>query len=684
MECQPLAQLFDLIQLFKNGFKSSCMPEFINCLTGIRTYASQDGLSDSQLTDLVHFIPNTDLGARTVQLLFDCLIPEKCVPLAVSKKILTHLFMNYRSMSSQKIIPMLRWIIGVLEFKLTDLTNINGFYRLYFFMLDYADFNVHKYVAQIIYMLTTSDDVVEEKVYHVQKIMDASNRPPYLVALMSKFKSLKPQLVPKNIPNGKEMNAIHCLPEEMATAFKNAARRNSPEESMQVDENNSLATTRFQPLPERGCLERIINSYTNYSNSSSFSKPVPLHRTRLQDIDNLYDLHKNIDVIELPPNILSLLVSDIGMQYIALADNDVQERFAISLQDILDKVFLKMTMKASYEEKDSLLRSVSHLETIMQQGISVVTRFLGKFLVCWDGVKFRKSVFSLIEWASFSSYAEFEDLILSKLFNQFCTSQWEVKVEIITCLSNLLTNMHVIHFRRFQKGTRPRFLGIHPQWVADAPKTFRCLIEAIEYFLMVGFIAEPKSNAILHRFISFYSMLFKLEEQMPVMTVVHFSVVYRSMFAQNSAAFRRVCDLILSYRSKITQQDPDTENRFPQQTKLVDSYVNDIMNCLWTGKALSNCESGMILTDLSASAREDLMKINGGNPDRAFMLSNNMMLLPYIYAISKKTNNLDIAAITSTNKIMEVLENYMEEVANLITHALESDNENSEFLSVLT
>ncbi|RZF37016.1 hypothetical protein LSTR_LSTR004704 [Laodelphax striatellus] len=690
MELQPLGDLFDRIQLFKNGLSSSSMPEFVNCLTEISSHASQDGLSDSQLTDLAHFISNADLRSSTVKLLFNCLVPKKCVPIALTKKIVTHLLMNYRKLtendSSQKIIPMLQWIIGVIEFKLTDVKIIDGFYRLYFFMLDYTNVNVHEYIAQIIYMLTKPDDVVEEKVYHIQKIMaKACDRSSYLVALLSKFKSYKPQLVPKNIPNGKTLDATHCLPEKWTIAFKNAARRNSPEESMQVDsttdQTNTLATNgKF--LPARRCLEKVVNSYITYSNLSC-SKSVPLHKIRLEDIDNLYDLQQNINVIELPTNILSLLWSDIGMRYLALADHGLQERFAISLSDLLDKVFLKMALKSSYEEKDTLLRSIANLETMMQQGISVVTRFLGKYLVCWDGVKFRKSLLSLIEWATFSSYAEFEELILTNLFNHFCTSQWEVKVEIINCLCNLLTNMHLVDLRRFKKGTKPPFLGVHAQWLSEH-KTLHCIKEAIEYFIMIGLIAEPQSNALLHRAITFYSMVFQFEKNMPDMTVVHFSVVYRSMFAQNSAAFRRVCELILSYRSKIVQMDPAAANNLIEdKIKLVGHYVNDIMNCLWTGKALSNSESGIIFQELNSSAREELKRITGGNPDKAFILSNNMLLIPYIYTILKGSPELNLRTVTAKDKIWEILEIHLEEVANLITEALESDNQNSGMLSYL-
>lgn len=51
-------------------------------------------------------------------------------------------------------------------------------------------------------------------------------------------------------------------------------------------------------------------------------------------------------------------------------------------------------------EKKSFLNAIIQLEDYMHEGIPIVTKFLFRYLLIWDGEEFRDEILELLSWVT--------------------------------------------------------------------------------------------------------------------------------------------------------------------------------------------------------------------------------------------------------------------------------------------
>ncbi|XP_075224652.1 centromere protein I-like isoform X3 [Lycorma delicatula] len=598
------------------------------------------------------------------------MVPKHVVSEKIITKIVLYVLSSYQNIRPAITVLLLKWLIGILEYELCEITAVDDFYRLFFYMLGHENLEIHKYVTRILFMLTKPEDVTEEKVMLISQCEFKYGKKKYTQALLSLFKCYQPECVPESVPVMKVFDIPQYLPSKiMETALLNSHKRNIE------GSNNAVSFKNRTPhikLFEAGKMK------PNYS-KSILPQPVYKNDTdnkrRATDIKNIIEIEECMYNVQLPSNVLSLLGSESGLHLLTFGDESLQFRFLFKLNDTFNKVFIRRMLNVSNFEKELLLERLYELEEYMKQGLCVVSKFLFDYLPVWNSVDYRKHILNLVKWITFTTFSELNEKVLKPLFDIFLTSDVEMICDIISSLSGLLTNMFQVDLFRFDHGIKPLFLGGPAGWISeDISKSLGSTIKAIKHFITFALLMKPNSLQVLHKAISFYELLFCLETRSnrAVMTVVPYNIVYHSFFSLTTTAFSRVCKLILAYPEVIYKLVADDGLKtFEKDLKLIDAYCYDIMNCLWYNEAFSNRGAGVIFISFNISKMKKLNEII--KCDTGFSVTQHIMFLHFISHLLQTDLNLSLTDIITPEKILHVMDLYAPDIAIFIKQKLNQE-----------
>lgn len=92
-------------------------------------------------------------------------------------------------------------------------------------------------------------------------------------------------------------------------------------------------------------------------------------------------------------------------------------------------------------ERIKILQKLGTFQNQIQQAIPVVSTFISRFILTWDGLEFEDEIYYLMEWLHFSSFKELKECVLIYLYDIFISGSIETKCNILQYLANLAINI---------------------------------------------------------------------------------------------------------------------------------------------------------------------------------------------------------------------------------------------------
>ncbi|XP_011632036.1 uncharacterized protein LOC105423816, partial [Pogonomyrmex barbatus] len=380
-------------------------------------------------------ILNTDLAAAKLTLLIKCLIPKYKVPEKVVKSMITWCLSSLNNLPFTVSTVIIQWVIGLWNYELVDRKVINIYYDVFFYTMLKKQKLEHQ-IARLIYMLTKPEDVSRRDVMRLLTLQKNYSKPPtHIIALLSLFKSYKPELVPEKIQSVNVESVWKPIPESMRLALEDARDRAEIQshQNSQVYFNWNIQGTKIQK--KKQALLPSVGYF--HIGSSIFKDKYAKSIFNISSIEELGKYHQNV---ELPCNAVSLLANMVGYHLLTYADFQYQSRFSYNLYNTLIRAFILENGKFSDEEMDKFLTMTIEFSRYMQEGILIIKLFFDEYLYFNTGEHLLKFL-DLLQWMTSISVTELQENILIHVENIFYESNLTIKCEIIKSLQKLITNL---------------------------------------------------------------------------------------------------------------------------------------------------------------------------------------------------------------------------------------------------
>ncbi|XP_011703311.1 PREDICTED: centromere protein I-like [Wasmannia auropunctata] len=608
--------------------KGAAFSEFTLFLTVLQEQAATRGLDDDILSQLVDVL-RTDFAAVKRVSLIKCLIPRYKLSEEIVKSVISWCLASLDKLPLTVCIIVIQWIIGVWDYELVDRKVINIYYDVFFYVMLKKQ-KLERHIARLIYVLTRPEDVSRRDVSRLLVLQKNYSKPPtYITALLSLFKSYKPELVPEKIQSVNIENVWKPIPEFVRLAMEDARDRAEIQQSRQsirthfdwnVMQNIKVQKRNKALLPSVGYFHIGSSIFKDKDAKSIF------------DISSIEELGKYHQNVELPCNAVSLLANMVGYHLLTYADFQYQSRFSYNLYNTLTRAFILENGKFSKVEMDKLLTMTGESSRYMQEGILIVKLFFDEYLYYNSG-EHLLNLLDLLQWMTSISVTELRENILIHVQNMFYESSLNVKCEIIKSLRKLITNLFVRQGLEEQGQYASSFLRQGP--LEDLAEIILVLTMTLENLIVCGLNIHNYNIILLSEVLAFYEEICTLESRSYVLswTLPPPAVIYGAFITKSCAILSRICRLLLRYRKMsphLHQIMPS--NLYKEKVRIISIYANDIYEALWYDESFSNRQNGELLKSLSKRIIDDL---GDCNLDTLLNISNHYAILSYRCTINK-------------------------------------------------
>ncbi|XP_058793739.1 uncharacterized protein LOC131665699 [Phymastichus coffea] len=635
--------------------KGKVFADFRTCLVTLEEEAASKGLSDSTIKTMVDILQRNDLSATNAVPFIKCMIPKGKVNDNEAKKLIVWFLRTSAAVTT--LTTLLQWIIGCWEYQLVNRNSIYIFYDAFFYLMVTQD-KLEAKLAQLIYLITKPEDVTRRQVLRLIKLNGNYRKPPrHLTALLSLFKSYKPEFVPEKIPTINIQGIWKPIPEFLRLGFEDARDRIILIQTQRSNElyynwnifNIQKVKKNQDPLvPSVGYFNLGSNIFNEKIEKSIF------------DITTTVQLGNHQSSIRMPCNSTSLLSNIIGYHLLTYTDFEYQQRFVHNLYNTFWRSFIFENGRYSNEEMNKILDMTIEFSKYMQHGIPIVSYFVNEYMSCYVD-DHQLKLLGLMQWSSIS-LPELQDYVLKHIKLVFYSSSIQNKCMIIRTLRTLMLNLFVINNNLFKNKSFP-FLG--QNFIGNIPESVR-IIESFTKELIVSSLNIHSENAsLVSEALSFYEQIDILEiyKETPI-SLPPIALVYSCFINKSCALLSRICALLLQYRKYFQHKN---------QTSIISrkwlvTFAEDFVSALW----FDNCFSTRLEVRryFLKSLSEVIVKSNGTcDIDSLLNICQHYAVLPYLYTLS--TSGLHIQ---SKHDARNVAAYYYKHIHNFIT-ALLGDEE---------
>ncbi|XP_070516932.1 centromere protein I isoform X2 [Cardiocondyla obscurior] len=561
------------------------------------------------------------------------LVPRYKLSEKMAKTVITWCLSSINNLPITLSIIMIQWITGVWDYELVDRKVINTYYDI-FFRIMLKKQKLERYIARLIYMLTKPEDVSRRDVMRLLTLQKNYMKPPtHIIALLSLFKSYKPELVPEKIQSVNVESVWKPIPEFLRLALEDARDRAELLQSRQ-DARTYFDWNIMQNLKKK---KKVLLPSVGYFHigSSIFKDKCAKSIFDISSIEELGKYHQNI---ELPCNAVSLLTNMIGYHLLTYADFSYQSRFSYNLYNTLTRAFILENEKFSEEEMDKILTMTIEFSRYMQEGILVIKLFFDEYLYYNSGEHLPK-LLGLLQWMTSVSVTELRENILIHLENIFYESNLNMKCEIIKSVQKLITNLFVRQGLEEQGQYASSFLRQGP--LEDLTEIIPVLTTTLENFIVCGLNIHNYNIILLSEILAFYEQICILESHSYISswTLPPPAVIYGAFITKSCAILSRVCGLLLRYRkmsSRLRQIMPS--DIYQEKIRTISIYANDIHKALWYDEPFSDRNNGELLKNVPKKLIKDL---GDCELDTLLNISNHYAVLSYRCVINKTGLNVN-------------------------------------------
>lgn len=599
---------------------------------------AEGGLAGNHIKSILELLINApNCGATGFRDILLCCVPAT-EPLSSDIIDIAVLWMLYKcsdeSVAPSKINAVLDWVSGLLEFNLIERDNVDCYYEMLYRPL--LRDQCQRQASKLIHMLTRPDDIYRARVESIIKLYRKSGgKAKHLAVLIELFKTFKPEYVPENVRSYSLSVAFKTLPPGFQRNLEAAQKRLQSQPGQNISKAPTLDWTAVTRNDKKNKLTIPLIPAAMYIHLGS--ELYREKRRKVIDFLNKVSLASYHLSCEVPTSILSLMLNEGGIHFLASHNNDIHARFSSVLYSCLKSVFLLNNKNVSYEERDHFLGQLVVLEDYMQQGIPVVSRFLATYIASWNGFAHQKHIYRLLERINLSHFSEFNDCIIQHLQTLFLSGDLEEKNLIINSLANLTFNLHNTCSSILPK--RNLFLGEVRQWETDFNTVLPQLVDTVIGFCTSGLMLTSNAPAILHTSLSFFETLAELQtKSKQQVNIIPSSIFYRCLFSSDFSALARACSLLLQYKNIGFISSPNFDENYKIHcVDWLNKYSCDLWNCFVKKRAFSKSSQGHALL-MHGQLKSLLIR----SPDSAFSLEFH----PYMIGLALLLQDYEESSIS--------------------------------------
>ncbi|XP_032994155.1 LOW QUALITY PROTEIN: centromere protein I, partial [Lacerta agilis] len=590
-------------------------------LKTVEKIAQERGLAPEEIHNLLNIALSGKLGTVISTRLLKNLIPisvitEDSVISAVS-------WLCACKCSSDIQVLILKWLIVMYDF-IDQKENINAVYGFFFNFLQYD--KLLPFACHVLCLLTRIENV---KPFRVRKLLDLHDRMGSqcsLQTLLWKYKSFAPEMVTITLPTktkvrmlSNEICAVLCCAVEICagrlaeydimpfrtfshpwkTAIDNIKQR------IHGTPSASQLTLKYMEYPQsqkRARNTKLIPPVCS-SNAGSLAESKKHKFVSLEQLQTFPQLLQNIQYLEPPAQIGSVIVNPLLLHYFSLKDKSVPRRMHYWMAYTLKEgcPWYKMMNQEDELNFKVFLEEVFKAECFLQMGFLACEEFLWKSLRFWDGCCCQSQVLQLVRWISPSSFSEMKTYLYRPLLKLFSTSSLCFKYEVLESLRELLLNMLNCHMQA-DMATESN-VDVLNTTQFDPESSLEELIHFVNRLSTVGLCLENNSTLLMNVILDFYETVSDIyvKYRLPLVVLLPSGVFYPALLSMSSATLDQLCYIMYRYRINLlaAKRSHNTE-KFKLIYETCQEYnqkLSTIAGYLWTSQAFqkSPCLQGIQL-----------------------------------------------------------------------------------------
>nr|XP_028570782.1 centromere protein I isoform X3 [Podarcis muralis] len=532
-------------------------------LKTVEKIAQERGLAPEEIHNLLNIALSGKLGTVISNRLLKNLIP---ISVITGDSVISAVsWLCARKCSSDIQVLVLKWLIVMFDF-IDQKENINALYGFFFSFLRYD--KLLPFACHVLCLLTRMESV---KPFHVRKLLNLHG----------------------------SMMSFRTFSHPWKTAIDNVKLR------IHGTPSASQLTLKCMEYPQSQKKERntkLIPPVCS-SNAESLAESEKHKFFSLEQLQTFPQLLQNIQYLEPPAQIGSVIGNPLLLHYFSLKDKSVSRRMHYWMGHTLKEgcSWYKMTNQEDELNFKVFLEEVFKAECFLQRGFLACEEFLWKSLHFWDGCCCQSQVLQLVRWISPNSFSEMKTYLYQPLLKLFSISSLYFKYEVLESLRELLLNMLNCHMQA-DMATESNADVLNTTQV-DLISSLAELIHFVNRLSTVGLCLENNSALLMNVILDFYETVsdIYLKYKLPLVIMLPTGVFYPALLSMNSATLDQLCYIMYRYRINLVaaKQKPEIKKfKFSHQIcQEYNRYLSTIVGYLWTSQAFqeSPCPQGIQL-----------------------------------------------------------------------------------------
>ncbi|XP_041931054.1 centromere protein I [Alosa sapidissima] len=587
----PFLVAFKYFSQVKAGTPVNGNDELLGHLDRVERMALAQGLPPDAVSIMLEFAMSLRCRSSISSRVLRFLIPASVVPQEAVVRGFSWLCTQKMPQSMQ--ILFLRWVLTMFDM-IDCKDNLRAIYGFIFSFV--IDESLCPFICHLLYLLTIKGHV---KPFRVRKLLDIQGRmgkQPYLMQLLALYKVFCPEMVTLTMPS------------RMRAGFKNHSttwkaalaalkRRNAGKEAPSMELTLGV---RKSDSRKRKFHHLEVPALTPAMESSG---PNARRGVCLQQLSSFNELLDNLNSIELPAQMGSLLSSALALHYLdCVQDESAFLRLNFWLGHALHEEFLFGPADGSPEsmaEASHFLSMLVSTQHFLQEGFSSTEGFLFKFLQVWDGFLHRPQILELLSDIPLVPSSYIKDALFEPLMQLYFTSSVFFKCSVIECLTSMLRKWLTWHSICAQEEGLDISLNNRSNMSLSLSGFLDSVLKLVQFvgrLTSAGLQLERGHTLLLHHALGFYETVSDmfLKYSLPLFVMLPPGVFYPALLATDPVSVDRLGYIMFRYRQNLTSAKEEQKkqkelsihiNRSVYQE--FNSYLVAMVAHLWNSRSFS-------------------------------------------------------------------------------------------------
>ncbi|KAI7865756.1 Mis6-domain-containing protein [Spinellus fusiger] len=555
------------------------------------------GVSEQQLALLLDLIFSRKLVDTQEIKLVQLLLPRD----NVQEKHVVQIFgkISGRTYPLALMNRLLKWVITIYDL-LESTQQIEMLYPVLFHYLTIE--KLRPQLCHLLYYMTKSVHVKPYRIRLLLQLLGDAVVEPELYALIFTFKTYSPDiLLPRSIYRSK---LIFTHPDPTSREYIQNIWRH-----WEKIESGETIGLHKPSLKNPGTKRRRKEHFSNKLIPSIITTKAKRNAATIQEISNITEFAENIDRLELPDQLASILDNRI-LQHILICHPKATTLARISFwlsHTLNDLVKWNNHTRETKERFKQLLGKCLVMTRFTKCHFPVFESFLEEYIATWNGVEFEEEIFELITFIKPTSFKALYTSYLKPLYRLYCVSPIRWKAQLVHCYGELLKNWALLDWHQHVKrrGDDAFINGMDNKiWLFDDLSLevdyFAMMYEFashVDQISMMGLVLEEDHCLLQHSSLSFFELVSTLSTSynLPEIILPEEPFITRHFFSTSPMAVSRTCSIIYQYKLAFEFQYEPSNDWKPihavEHLEHFNMFVMDLCNALWRNALFSRSDN---------------------------------------------------------------------------------------------